>query len=188
MSQEKNNNMSNKVEITPEFEQPNKEDHHFKKLLEEHSADKEPSANRELLADKNGGLHTATIAEVDDQGNPWIMIDDQQSSQTKLRAQFLCPATQLRINAQCAVMFQAGQSTMPVIMGVFQNPIIALTGDISKQSQDTKKIEANKSIMISCGKASIALSQDGRVEIRGTAVVQHSTGLNRIRGASVKIN
>ena len=87
---------------------------------------------------------------------------------------------------------------MPVIMGVFQNPILTLSNSGIKSGNDLgitqneanqeTKIEAEKSVRISCGKASILLSQDGRVEIRGTAIVQHSTGLNRIRGASVKLN
>ena len=181
----------------------NPTDNTFNKLLQEPSAHKEPSANKEPSAHKEpsankeqkqqNGLHTGYIAEIDDQGYPLVMIDGQQA--TAIKAQFLCPPEQLTPNAQCALMYQEGLQNMPVIMGVFQNPIIALSGDGFTQTpasngekQTHKKIEANQSIMISCGKASIALSQDGRVEIRGTSVVQHSTGLNRIRGASVKIN
>ena len=161
----------------------NPTDNTFNKLLQEPSAsvDKKPSATKQ-----QNGLHTGYIAEIDDQGYPLVMIDGQQA--TAIKAQFLCPPEQLTPNAQCALMYQEGLQNMPVIMGVFQNPIIALSGDGLTQTQAHKKIEANQSIMISCGKASIALSQDGRVEIRGTSVVQHSTGLNRIRGASVKIN
>ena len=180
----------------------NPTDNTFNKLLQEPSAHKEPLANEEPSASvdkkpsatkQQNGLHTGYIAEIDDQGYPLVMIDGQQV--TAIKAQFLCPPEQLTPNAQCALMYQEGLQNMPVIMGVFQNPIIALSGDGLTQTpasngdkQTHKKIEANQSIMISCGKASIALSQDGRVEIRGTSVVQHSTGLNRIRGASVKIN
>ena len=48
--------------------------------------------------------------------------------------------------------------------------------------------EAERAIELRCGKASLRLSSDGRIELRGTTVVSHATGLNRIRGASIKLN
>jgi hypothetical protein len=47
---------------------------------------------------------------------------------------------------------------------------------------------AEKELIFRCGSASITLLADGTVVLKGTRLVSSSTGLNRIRGASVKIN
>jgi hypothetical protein len=47
---------------------------------------------------------------------------------------------------------------------------------------------AGKEIVLRCGAASITLLMDGTVLIKGTRLVSSATGLNRIRGAAVKIN
>jgi hypothetical protein len=39
-----------------------------------------------------------------------------------------------------------------------------------------------------CGEASISLSRDGKVVIRGRHIVSHASGVNRIRGGSVELN
>lgn len=55
---------------------------------------------------------------------------------------------------------------------------------------DGKRItfEASDEIELKCGKASIVLTSAGKVIIKGACLISHSTGENRIRGASVAIN
>jgi hypothetical protein len=47
---------------------------------------------------------------------------------------------------------------------------------------------SDKEIVFRCGSASVTLMADGTVLIKGTRLVSSSSGLNRIRGAAVKIN
>ena len=49
-------------------------------------------------------------------------------------------------------------------------------------------LHARHAIELHCGEASFRMSADGRIELRGSTLVSHATGLNRIRGASVKLN
>jgi hypothetical protein len=49
-------------------------------------------------------------------------------------------------------------------------------------------LEGKREIVLRCGDASITLRSDGRMVLRGAYVETHSKGLNRIKGASVKIN
>ena len=55
---------------------------------------------------------------------------------------------------------------------------------------DGKKIiiEGEDEIVLVCGRASITLRRNGKVVVRGTYVETHSTGCNRVKGSSVKIN
>lgn len=49
-------------------------------------------------------------------------------------------------------------------------------------------IEARREMTLRCGKASITMTADGRVTIRGTPVLSRSDGPNRVQGASVQLN
>lgn len=55
---------------------------------------------------------------------------------------------------------------------------------------DGKRItfDAREEIELKCGKASIVLTSAGKVIIKGAYVLSHSSGENRVRGASVGIN
>lgn len=48
--------------------------------------------------------------------------------------------------------------------------------------------EARKEIVLQCGKGSITLRADGKVVIKGTDLVSRSKGMNKIKGAAVRIN
>ena len=47
---------------------------------------------------------------------------------------------------------------------------------------------AKKEIVLRCGKASITLTRAGKILIRGAYLLSRSSGVNRIKGGSVKIN
>ncbi len=49
-------------------------------------------------------------------------------------------------------------------------------------------LEAERELILRCGKASVTLRRDGKVVVKGTHVLQASSGLHRIKGASVEIN
>ena len=48
--------------------------------------------------------------------------------------------------------------------------------------------DAKEEIMLCCGKASITLTRAGKVLIKGAYLLTRSSGVNRIKGASVQIN
>lgn len=49
-------------------------------------------------------------------------------------------------------------------------------------------ITAGQEVVLRCGQASLTLTRAGKVIIRGAYVLSRSTGVNRIRGASVQLN
>lgn len=49
-------------------------------------------------------------------------------------------------------------------------------------------LEAENEIVLRCGAASITLTRDGKILVRGTYVETHSRGVNRIKGGAVRIN
>lgn len=53
---------------------------------------------------------------------------------------------------------------------------------------DELQLTARNTVRISCGTASVKLSEDGRAQLRGREVVSRGLRVNRIEGAVVKIN
>jgi hypothetical protein len=49
-------------------------------------------------------------------------------------------------------------------------------------------VDATHELILRCGSASITLSKNGKVVIRGTYVSTTSTGVNRLKGGSIEIN
>jgi uncharacterized protein (DUF2345 family) len=49
-------------------------------------------------------------------------------------------------------------------------------------------LEGKDEVTLKCGDASITLRRDGKVILRGAYIETKATGVNRIRGGSVKIN
>lgn len=103
---------------------------------------------------------------------------------------------------EVALLFNSGDLRKPVIMGLIHSPIYdVLAADAIDETADTdsntleviadgKKqiIEAEEEMILKCGKASIGLRKDGRIQIRGTSVTTRSSGKNRILGASISLN
>lgn len=49
-------------------------------------------------------------------------------------------------------------------------------------------IEGSEEVTFKCGKASITLTRSGKILIRGTYLLNRSSGVNRIMGGSVQVN
>lgn len=49
-------------------------------------------------------------------------------------------------------------------------------------------LDADSEVVLRCGDASITLTRDGKILLRGTYVETFSRGVNRIKGGAVKIN
>jgi hypothetical protein len=53
---------------------------------------------------------------------------------------------------------------------------------------ETIHVSAEHELELRCGKASVTLTADGRVLIRGRGILTHAREVNRIRGGQVQIN
>jgi hypothetical protein len=100
-------------------------------------------------------------------------------------------------------MFEAGDPLKPVILGALQpkpaNAPIASDNQGShsqptdnafevKTEGDRILLSAKSEIVFNCGKASIVLTKAGKILLRGAYLLARSSGVNRIKGASVQIN
>lgn len=135
------------------------------------------------------GVLVGVLHDFDDAGRPRIVVPGHIGVPRVARA--ICVLGPGQEGQQCALLFEEGDLTRPLIMGVLQEPVItihALGATTTTQEAESFTVEAERAIELRCGKASLRLSSDGRIELRGSTVVSHATGLNRMRGASIKLN
>jgi len=90
------------------------------------------------------------------------------------------------IGKEVAVVFENGDPERPIIIGIIQ-PAMTTPPHIKADGQQVV-IRAGQQIELQCGEASLTLTRAGKVILRGAYVVSRSTGVNRIKGASVQIN
>lgn len=97
-----------------------------------------------------------------------------------------------------ALMFEEGDVTRPLLIGLIHEPppieaeplaAPSLPSDLSVEADGERVVlSAAKELVLRCGKASITLTQAGKILIRGAYVLTRSSGVNRIQGGSVQIN
>ncbi len=98
------------------------------------------------------------------------------------------------------VVFQDGDRTKPIIVGLMEEPLESMVQmeTPAPESPDHRRemridgkrvvIEADDEIELKCGQGSITIRKDGKIVVKGTHVLSHATGPNRIRGGSVSLN
>lgn len=135
------------------------------------------------------GVLIGWLVAIDDNGTPMVAVPDLLPEPRP--AVSLSPLLKTHVGAQCAVMFEGGNRSNPVLMGMLYHNVLTLSpaGGVKVQEDaESLCITHAKQISLHCGKASLRLTHDGHIELRGTKLISHSTGLNRVRGASVKLN
>jgi len=91
------------------------------------------------------------------------------------------------------VCFADRDRTRAVVVGVLQNQ------EEMKAAAEERRLDAivdgerivmtgGKEVILRCGKASIALTADGKVVVKGAKIVSTAEGLHRIRGATIEMN
>ncbi|MDY6994023.1 MAG: DUF6484 domain-containing protein [Pseudomonadota bacterium] len=140
----------------------------------------------EVIIGKIVGLDKTETFLVDYPNNP---------THAPLAALSTVPLSRECIEREVALLFAEGNLKKPIIMGLIHNgleifPENQLVEKNIKVQLDGEEIvlSAAKEIVLQCGQASITLTRAGKILIRGAYVLSRSSGVNRIKGASVQIN
>jgi len=125
------------------------------------------------------GVHRAEITEIGPDGRAKVTIP-AILGETQLFAQSLVPISAASVGRLAAVTMMDDQ---PLILGL----ILPMAPEVEADGEKLV-LEARREMTLRCGKASITMTADGRVTIRGTQVLSRSDGPNRVQGASVQLN
>jgi uncharacterized protein (DUF2345 family) len=92
------------------------------------------------------------------------------------------------IGSEVVVQWLDGDLDQPVILGVLQ---AAAPGPatVEVEADDAAvQVQAKQRVTLRCGKASITLTAEGRIVVKGTQILSQATGSHRIRGGSIQLN
>lgn len=104
------------------------------------------------------------------------------------------------VGGEVAILFEHGDRARPVILGAMEPRVGPPPAEEAVASPDGALrvealadgrrvvVEAERELVLSCGKASITLTRAGKILIRGAYVSSHATGTQRIVGGTVQIN
>ena len=99
-------------------------------------------------------------------------------------------------NAPVLLAFENGDPTLPIIVGFVRKtlgPPPGMQGNpecpsMVSLSGRSIAFEAMDQIVLRCGKSSVTLRSDGKVIVKGSEIVNRSSGTHKIKSGAVKIN
>jgi hypothetical protein len=149
------------------------------------------------------GARVGTIVDITDEGQVRVDFPGNTCGPTLARfagsvREKVKSATET-VPQNILLIFENEDPELPIIVDVIcdstnetgENDPIALQVDKPEDVfVDGKRItfDAKEEIVLRCGKSSITLTRAGKVLIRGAYLLTRSSGVNRIKGASVQIN
>jgi hypothetical protein len=103
-----------------------------------------------------------------------------------------CPdgAIEAARGRRVVLLFEEGDPDRPLIVGWVAEALSADPAERRYVRADARVLvlEGREEVELRCGEASIRLTRDGRVVVRGKAILSDAQGMHRIRGAAVRIN
>ncbi len=162
-----------------------------------------------------GEIVLGTIATINALGQPTVNFPLNPSDETLIAITTLA-LTEQHINRQVALLFNQGDLSQPIVIGLIHSPLQAMLDNFEQEQvsgslQESEKsdsvelaaslnidnvnvegkkvtFEAEDEMVFKCGDSSITLTKAGKVMIRGKYLLNRSTGVNRILGGSVQVN
>ncbi|MEO6094816.1 MAG: DUF6484 domain-containing protein [Fibrobacteria bacterium] len=131
------------------------------------------------------GPSVLRIVGLDAKGRPLVDGPGKTGSKS-IPALCTVRVTLADIGREALVFFEDGDQARPIVTGLIEKPQAPQASQAG--IADKIKLEAGQELVLKCGPASITLTKDGRVVIRGADVLTRSTGSNRIKGGAVHIN
>lgn len=140
----------------------------------------------ESSRDVISGVVVGQLTCVTDEGVPLVNFAGNMSPKS-LPAKSVERCTESDVGREVVMSFERGHADKPVIMGFLQ-PCESNLETPKQQDVDRLVFSANDEIVLRCKKSSMTLTKGGKIIIRGSDIVSRSSGSNRIKGASVRIN
>ncbi len=158
-----------------------------------------PSATSQAAAKTRKSTSRMSLARRDDLNYPIlgrlvevaderiVVAFDVDGSRKRQAAQTTVAVSPTDVGRDVVLVFVERDARRPIILGMTQPPACVTT--VRAELDDDKLVlTAAREIVLKCGEASIILTRAGKVLIRGSYVVTHAAGVNRIKGGSVQIN
>jgi len=143
-------------------------------------------ARKKARREKREGAAIGRVAAVHETGEVLVVLDQNA---TPLPARSTIAISPEDVGGDVVVMFENADPTRPIIIGRLQESTKVKAKPVElKVDGDAMVLEAERELVLRCGRSSITLTRAGKVLIRGAYLLSRSSGVNRIKGGSVQIN
>lgn len=152
------------------------------------------------------GVVVGRVVALAKDGSPIVEYDEWTAG--PLVARSMVEPTPADVGRACALVFEGGKPQRPLVMGWMFEPAQApdraaapsvdgapsepeapaAPERVLERNGERLVFEAEREIVLKCGRASITLTRAGKILIRGAYLLARSSGVNRIQGGSVQIN
>lgn len=137
---------------------------------------------------------TGKLIGVDATGHPLVTF--AKSRGKHVLAKTLVTLQRSDFGRDVALIFENGDIACPAIIGFPAAHVFAperIEGAYSaplplKLDSSHLLFKADRDIVLECGKASITLSKDGRIEIKGMNILSKASQTNKVKGGAVLLN
>ena len=119
-------------------------------------------------------VRLGTFAGVGADGFPRVALTGSGGAEQVARS--LVGLEGVAAGAEIAVAFAEEEPERPLILGVVQPPERIIEAD------GRTEIVGEREVVLRCGPASIRLTADGRVTVRGTRILSRAEASNRVQG------
>ena len=138
-------------------------------------------------------LVVGELVAMTDEGRTALVLYPGQPGSAALAARSVVDLHGPHIGRHVVLMFEGGDPARPIVMGVLREgegwPLAERPGQVEVDTDGERLIvSAKEQLVLRCGKASITLTNAGKVLIQGAYVSSRSSGVNRIKGGSVQLN
>lgn len=139
------------------------------------------------------GVVIGELIAIADEGRAPLVVYPGQPGGAALVARSIVDLHGVHIGRAVVLMFEAGDPASPIVMGVVREgegwPLDHRAGQVEVDIDGERMIvSAREQLVLRCGKASVTLTEAGKVLIQGTYVSSRSSGVNRLKGGSVQLN
>jgi hypothetical protein len=152
--------------------------------------------SNERVIDKYTGITVGSLVGIKETGEPLVNFSTNGSI-VSLLARSTLRIDQNDIGRKITIMFENGDCQKPIVTGLIQEPEVKKIPDNGHPDEkpipvkidgERLQLTAKKEIVLRCGKGSITITKSGKILIRGTYLLNRSSGANRIKGGSIQLN
>ena len=162
---------------------------------------------KRLLADRSEGVASlergpgidgtvvvvGSLVALSSEGSSALVTYRGQPGSTALRAQTTVSLDSSQIGLPVVLAFEDANPARPIVIGCVRKELTPHLRERPDSVQidadgDRLMVSAKEQLVLRCGNASITLTKAGKIIIEGAYVSNRSSGVLRLRGASVQIN
>jgi uncharacterized protein DUF6484 len=139
------------------------------------------------------GCVVGTLVAVTEAGTPLVQLpgsDTAQPAQILSGATDSLPRDQSEFPVPVLLAITGNKRELPIVVGRLQPSVQKTLPARHEVLVDGKRLvfEAEREIVLRCGKGSITITSDGKITIKGIDLTSRAARVNKIKGASVNIN